>query len=96
MIVVADASVFIGLSSIGQLSLLSERFPDGVLIAPAVWREVVEQGRERPGARMEHFIPVNDITWVSREIRRLYSKVMCLVRNSSGKLYFHDALIALN
>jgi len=48
---VADASVLIGLSSVGLLSLLHERFPEGVLIPPAVWREVVEQGGERPGAR---------------------------------------------
>lgn len=51
MTVVADASVLIGLSSIGRLALLQERFPEGVLVPPAVWREVVEQGGERPGVR---------------------------------------------
>ena len=51
MTVVANASVLISLSSIGRLTLLHERFPGGVLIPPAVWREVVEQGGERPGAR---------------------------------------------
>jgi len=51
MTVVADASILISLSSIGQLTLLHERFPEGVLIPPAVWREVVEEGRERPGGR---------------------------------------------
>jgi hypothetical protein len=49
--IVADASVLIGLASIGQFALLQKRFPNGVLIPPAVWREVVEQGQERPGAR---------------------------------------------
>lgn len=51
MTVVADASVLIGLSSIGCLSLLHQRFPEGVLVPQAVWREVVEQGRGRPGGR---------------------------------------------
>ncbi len=40
MSVVADASVLIGLSSIGKLPLLHERFPEGVLIPSAVWQEV--------------------------------------------------------
>ena len=65
MKVVADASILIGLSSIGQLALLNERFPGGVLIPPAVWREVVEQGKERPGAREvagANWITVRDVT----------------------------------
>lgn len=50
MKVVADSSALIGLSSIGHLDLLRERFPEGILIPRAVWKEVVEQGRGRPGA----------------------------------------------
>ena len=42
MRVVANASVLIALSSSGRLTLLRERFPDGVLIPPAVWREGLE------------------------------------------------------
>jgi hypothetical protein len=49
--VVADASVLIALSTIRQLTLLVERFPQGIVIPQAVWREVVEQGRGRPGAQ---------------------------------------------
>jgi len=63
--VVANSSVLIGLSSIGRLALLHERFPGGILIPPAVWREVVEQGRERPGAREvaeAQWIAVLDVT----------------------------------
>lgn len=60
--IVADASVLIGLSAIGQLELLRERFPDGVLIPPAVWREVVEQGGERPGAQT-----VAEADWITVE-----------------------------
>jgi len=48
--VVSNASVLIALSSIGMLSLLSERFPGSILIPEAVWREVVDEGAERPGA----------------------------------------------
>ena len=48
---VADASVLIGLSGMGLLSLLKDRFPDGVLVPPAVWREVVERGANRPGVK---------------------------------------------
>ena len=45
--------------------------------------------------QLDRLIPVSDITWASGEIRRLYSEVVSLVRISSGKLNFHDALIAL-
>jgi predicted nucleic acid-binding protein len=48
---VADASVLIGLSGIGLLSLLNDKFPTGVLVPPAVWREVVERGGSRPGVK---------------------------------------------
>lgn len=61
MKVVANASVLIALSSSGQLTLLRERFPDGVLIPPAVWREVVEQGRKRPGVQ-----EVDAAKWIIR------------------------------
>lgn len=72
MKVVANASILIGLSSIGRLALLHKRFPDGVLIPPAVWKEVVEQGGERPGAREvveANWITVRDVT--AREIVQL-------------------------
>jgi predicted nucleic acid-binding protein len=47
---VANSSVLIGLSAIGQLSLLSRRFPEGILVPTAVWHEVVESGAGQPGA----------------------------------------------
>lgn len=65
MKVVANSSVLIGLSSIGRLALLHERFPGGVLIPRAVWKEVVEEGGERPGAREvagANWIAVCDVT----------------------------------
>ncbi len=45
---------------IQQLPLLNERFPEGILIPQAVWREVVEQGGERPGAQ-----EVRETDWIS-------------------------------
>jgi len=50
MIVIADASVIISLASIGHLELLNTRFPEGVYIPSAVWKEVVDEGKGRPGA----------------------------------------------
>jgi predicted nucleic acid-binding protein len=47
---VANSSVLIALSTIGQLELLSRRFPEGVLVPQAVWREVVETGKGQPGS----------------------------------------------
>jgi predicted nucleic acid-binding protein len=47
---VANSSVLIGLSTIGQISLLSRRFPEGILVPAAVWHEVVESGVGQPGA----------------------------------------------
>ena len=41
MKVVSNTSVLIGLSTIGQLCVLRARFPEGVLIPDAVWREVL-------------------------------------------------------
>jgi len=47
---VADSSVLISLSAIGQHTLLLRRFPSGILIPKAVWQEVVESGQGRSGA----------------------------------------------
>lgn len=51
MIIVSNASVLIGLSSISMLNLLRKRFPGGILVPESVWREVVVEGGERPGAK---------------------------------------------
>jgi len=46
-------------------------------------------------SRLRESIPSEDITWVSGEIQRLYDPILDLIRDSEGKLNFHDALIAL-
>jgi uncharacterized protein len=47
---ISNSSVLIALSTIGQLQLLNQRFPSGILLPQAVWREVVETGAGQPGA----------------------------------------------
>lgn len=54
---VSNSSVLIALSAIEQLELLQRRFPEGILIPPAVWREVVETGSGRLGAREVASVP---------------------------------------
>lgn len=60
MNVVADSSVLIALSTIGQLKLLQQRFPGGILIPEAVWDEVVETGEGLPGA-----VEVESASWIT-------------------------------
>ncbi|MEA5419972.1 DUF3368 domain-containing protein [Spirulina sp. CCNP1310] len=47
---ISNSSVLIALSSIGQLSILTQRFPGGIVIPQAVWYEVVETSAGRPGS----------------------------------------------
>jgi predicted nucleic acid-binding protein len=47
--VVSDSSTLIHLAAIGRIALLKE-FYGHVMVPPAGWREVVEQGAGRAGA----------------------------------------------
>ena len=47
---ISDSSTLIHLAGIGRLEFL-KGFYGKILITPAVWREVVGEGKERPGAR---------------------------------------------
>lgn len=60
MTVVADSSVLIGLASIGRLELLHALFGP-VAVPEAVYREVVEDGGRRSGARA-----VAQAPWIER------------------------------
>jgi predicted nucleic acid-binding protein len=57
---VANSSVPIALSTIGKLALLSQRFPDGIHIPGAVWREVAIAGQGQPGVE-----EVASATWIT-------------------------------
>ena len=48
-LIISDSSTLIHLASIGRLALL-KAFYGQVVVPPAVWREVVEQGKGRAGA----------------------------------------------
>lgn len=61
MKVISNSSVLIALSGIRRLELLERRFPEGLIIPDAVWREVVETGHNRVGAKM-----VSDAGWIER------------------------------
>lgn len=49
---------------IGQLDLLTQRFPAGVMVPRAVWREVVEAGKGRPDSE-----EVSSRSWI--EVREV-------------------------
>jgi len=59
LFVVANSSVLIALCRIRMLELLHQRYPEGVFIPKAVWREVVEGGKGQPGAN-----EVSSSTWI--------------------------------
>ena len=62
---VTNSSVLIALSSIGQLELIEQRFPDGVFLPQAVWKEVVETGAGRHGAKQvaqASWLTIRDVT----------------------------------
>jgi predicted nucleic acid-binding protein len=60
--IVSNSSVLIGLSSIGKLSLLRERFPQGIVVPEAVRREVIDEGEGRPGAR-----EISESNWIKTQ-----------------------------
>jgi predicted nucleic acid-binding protein len=76
MKVICNSSVLIALSSIRRLELLEQRFPEGVIIPDAVWREVVETGHGRPGA-----MKVADAEWIIRRQVQNRSIAMALETN---------------
>ena len=48
-VVVCDSSTLIHLARIGRLSLLTD-FHSKIIVVPAVWKEVVDEGQSRPGS----------------------------------------------
>ncbi|MBI1923895.1 type II toxin-antitoxin system VapC family toxin [Candidatus Poribacteria bacterium] len=62
-------------------------------------RRTEEQGRPHDFistlSNLQNKVPKPIITWVSQETQRLYDDIVALVEQTSGKLNFHDALIAL-
>ncbi len=68
-VVISDSSPLIHLSQIGCLNILKELFGE-ILIPPAVYREVVIDGLERPGSR-----EVKEASWIKVvEVRNMHLK----------------------
>ncbi len=68
-VVISDSSLLIHLSQIGCLNILKELFGK-ILIPPAVYREVVIDGLERPGSR-----EVKEASWIKVvEVRNMHLK----------------------
>ena len=59
---VCDSSPLIHLAAIGRLYLLREYY-NSITIPPAVWREVVDQGGDREGAK--EIRNARDIGWIT-------------------------------
>ncbi|MEB3780665.1 MAG: hypothetical protein GSR85_10650 [Desulfurococcales archaeon] len=72
-IVVSDSSPLIHLSQIGRLNLLKDLFRE-LLIPPAVYHEVVIEGRGRPGSE-----EVREASWIrvveirNKRLKRLFN-----------------------
>ena len=65
-----------------------------VLARRAKERKYVDQFPELLD-RVSSHVPEKSITWISIAIMRNYSQIIDLVRDTSGELNFHDALIFL-
>lgn len=62
-------------------------------------RRSEEQNRSAQFSRLldklQAQVPEDLITWITLDTQRLYNRIAELVRQSQGRLNFHDALIAL-
>lgn len=102
---VSDSSTLIHLTGIGRLELLKE-FYGKILITPAVWSEVVEEGKERLGARqvkeahksgwIEVIVPGNKsvIRLLERELHRGEAEAIALAIERHPQIIFLDELEA--
>jgi len=102
---ISNSSTLIHLAGIGRLELLKE-FYGKVLITPAVWREVVEEGKERPGVKevkeanssgwIEVIAPSNEsvVRLLERELHRGEAEVIALAIEQHPEVVFLDELEA--
>lgn len=98
---ISDSSTLIHLSGIGRLELLKV-FYEKILITPAVWNEVVEEGAERAGARdvkeahesgwIEVIAPGNKsvVRLLERELHKGESETIALAIERRAEVIFLD------
>ncbi|ASJ11616.1 DUF3368 domain-containing protein [Thermococcus thioreducens] len=101
MIVVADSGPLIALAKIGKLHVLHELF--GTVVIPrAVWVEVVERGKRKPGseevrnAEWIEVVEVRDVLGVEileREIEKGEAEAIVLARELNAPLLLLDEKI---
>ncbi|MDI6886483.1 MAG: DUF3368 domain-containing protein [archaeon] len=102
---ISDSSTLIHLVGIGRLELLKE-FYGKILITPAVWKEVVEEGKERPGAAevieaqksgwIEVIAPSNEsvVRLLERELHKGEAEAVALAIERHPEVIFLDELEA--
>lgn len=102
---ISDSSTLIHLVGIGRLELLKE-FYGKILITPAVWKEVVEEGKERPGTAevieaqksgwIEVIAPSNEsvVRLLERELHKGEAEAVALAIERHPEVIFLDELEA--
>jgi predicted nucleic acid-binding protein len=102
---ISDSSTLIHLAGIGRLGLL-KAFYGKIFITPAVWKEVVEEGRGRPGAQeideahtsswIEILAPANEsvVRLLERELHKGEAEAIALAIERHAKVIFLDELEA--
>ncbi len=73
MITVCDSTILIGLAKIGKITLLRKIFQN-IYIPHAVFREVAEEGRQRPGAKA-----VIEAAWIIKKQITDYTQALLLM-----------------
>ncbi len=102
---ICDSSTLIHLAGIGRLELLKD-FYENILITPAVWKEVVEEGKERSGARevreanstgwIEVIAPSNEsvVRLLERELHKGEAETIALAFEQHSEVILLDELEA--
>lgn len=102
---ISDSSTLIHLAGIGRLGLLKE-FYGKILITPAVWVEVVAEGRNRPGAQevkeanssgwIKVIAPTNKsvVRLLERELHKGEAEAIALAIERHPEVIFLDELEA--
>jgi predicted nucleic acid-binding protein len=102
---VSDSSTLIHLAGIGRLEILKE-FYDHIIISPAVWKEVVEEGGSRQGASevkeartsgwVKVIAPVNEslVRFLEQDLHKGEAETIALSIERRPDLVFLDELEA--
>lgn len=98
---ISDSSILIHTARIGRLDIL-KAFYEKILITPAVWKEVVEEGENRPGALevkeasssgwIEVMSPVNEsvVQLLERELHKGEAETIALAIEQHPVVVFLD------